>query len=162
VLPAADIKAAATTGEASCFVALGSGQCDYLAPGDSPSIEYCGIVDCRISTGTRYITSMYYVLNALEAGYTTAERGFGICPGRRGRLSALRVFLCKSILYGAFVWARRTRKHQKRRFPARAVAELVRDVILGLVAGLITTIAMSLEKTDNNADLKLKRLRRSA
>jgi hypothetical protein len=38
-----------------------------------------------------------------------------------GRLSALSVFLLKSILYGAFCWARRVLKHQKRRFPARAV-----------------------------------------
>jgi hypothetical protein len=44
-----------------------------------------------------------------------------LCPGCRGRLSALSVFLCKSILYGAFVWVRRALKHQKRRFPARAV-----------------------------------------
>jgi hypothetical protein len=38
----------------------------------------------------------------------------------QGRLSALSVFLWKSILYGAFVWARRALKDQKRRFPARA------------------------------------------
>jgi hypothetical protein len=36
------------------------------------------------------------------------------------RLSALSVSLCKSILYGAFVWARRALSRQKRRFPARA------------------------------------------
>jgi tRNA wybutosine-synthesizing protein 1 len=49
------------------------------------------------------------------------------CPGRRGRLSTLSVFLCKSVLYGAFVWARRLPKHQKRRFPARAVIEYLHD-----------------------------------
>ena len=38
----------------------------------------------------------------------------------RERLSALSVSLCKSILYGGFVWARRALTHQKRRFPARA------------------------------------------
>jgi hypothetical protein len=43
------------------------------------------------------------------------------CPGRRGRLSAISDFLCKSILYGAFVWVHRALKYQKRRFPARAV-----------------------------------------
>jgi hypothetical protein len=43
-----------------------------------------------------------------------------------GRLSALRVFLSKSILYGAFVWARRALNSQKRRFPARAVRHLLR------------------------------------
>ena len=41
-------------------------------------------------------------------------------PRGQGRLSALRVFLCKSALYGAFAWARRALKPQKRRFPARA------------------------------------------
>jgi beta-galactosidase len=41
-------------------------------------------------------------------------------PGRRGRLSALRVSLYKSILYGAFVWARRALNSRKWRFPARA------------------------------------------
>jgi hypothetical protein len=44
-----------------------------------------------------------------------------ICPGRPGRLSAIRVFLCRSVLYGTFVWARRVLNRQKRRFPARAV-----------------------------------------
>jgi hypothetical protein len=43
-----------------------------------------------------------------------------ICPGPPGRLSPLSVFLCKSVLYGAFVWARRALKHQKRWVPARA------------------------------------------
>jgi hypothetical protein len=42
------------------------------------------------------------------------------CPRPPGRLSALRVFLCKSVLYGAFVRARRALTHQKRRSPARA------------------------------------------
>jgi hypothetical protein len=44
------------------------------------------------------------------------------CPGRQGRLSALSVFLCKPVLYGAFVWAHRALNHQKWRFPARAVS----------------------------------------
>ena len=42
------------------------------------------------------------------------------CLGPPGRLSAISVFLCKSILYGAFVWARRALNSRKRRFPARA------------------------------------------
>jgi hypothetical protein len=44
------------------------------------------------------------------------------CPVRaaQGRLSALRVFLCRSVLYGDFVWVHRALKHQKPRFPARA------------------------------------------
>ena len=32
-------------------------------------------------------------------------------PGTPGRLSALSIFLCKSVLYGGFVWACRTLKH---------------------------------------------------
>ena len=47
-----------------------------------------------------------------------------------GRLRALSVFHSKSILYGAFVWARRALKHQKRRFPApRAAACLVHYLV---------------------------------
>ena len=42
------------------------------------------------------------------------------CPGPPGRLSALSVFLCKSVSYGVFVWARRALNSQKRRSPARA------------------------------------------
>ena len=53
------------------------------------------------------------------------------CPGRPGRLSGLSVFHSKSVLYGAFVWARRALNDPKRRFPARAVwselGALVRD-----------------------------------
>ena len=43
------------------------------------------------------------------------------CPGPPGHLSTLSVFLCKSVFYGAFVWARRALNSRKRRFPARAV-----------------------------------------
>jgi LSD1 subclass zinc finger protein len=39
----------------------------------------------------------------------------------QGLLSALTVFLCKFVLYGVFVWARRALNSQKRRFPARVV-----------------------------------------
>ena len=42
-------------------------------------------------------------------------------PGRPGCLSALSVFLYRSVSYGAFVWARRVLKHQKRLFSARTV-----------------------------------------
>jgi hypothetical protein len=44
-----------------------------------------------------------------------------LCPGPPGRLSALSVSLCKSVLCWAFVWACRALKHQKRWLPARAV-----------------------------------------
>ena len=43
------------------------------------------------------------------------------CPGPPGRLSALSVFYSKSVLCGAFVWARRALNSQKRGFSARAV-----------------------------------------
>lgn len=73
--------------------------------------------DPSIALNVRYISSMYYVLNALESGSTTTERAFGV------------------------------------------FAELMRDVILGLVAGLITTITMSMSSSDNETNLKLKQLR---
>jgi hypothetical protein len=41
-----------------------------------------------------------------------------------GRLSAIIVFLFRSVLHGAFVWARRALNSQKRRFPARAVRSI--------------------------------------
>ena len=41
---------------------------------------------------------------------------------RPGRLSALSVFRCRSVFYGAFGWARRALSSQKWRFPARAVS----------------------------------------
>jgi hypothetical protein len=43
-------------------------------------------------------------------GQPNVTRTHANCPGRRGRLSAPSVFLCKSVLYGAFVWARRALK----------------------------------------------------
>ena len=70
------------------------------------------------------------VVSALQTATGTLGSSIGVaagglvmefyCPGRRRRLSAISVFLCKSVLYGPFVWARRALKHQKRRFPARA------------------------------------------
>ena len=70
-------------------------------------------------------------LDACPAGCTGADghdaEPAAICPGRRGRLSALCVFLCKSVLYGAFVWARRALNGQNCRFPARAVGMMGTD-----------------------------------
>jgi hypothetical protein len=40
-----------------------------------------------------------------------------------GWLSAISVFLCKSVFCGVFVWARRALNSQKWRFPARAVLQ---------------------------------------
>ena len=39
------------------------------------------------------------------------------------RLSALSIFLCQSVLYGAFIWARKALNIQTRRVPARAVCQ---------------------------------------
>jgi Leucine-rich repeat (LRR) protein len=55
-------------------------------------------------------------------------------PGRPGRLSALRVFPCESVLYGTFVWARGALSSQKRRFLARAVSG--NEQLTALPAGL--------------------------
>ena len=60
---------------------------------------------------------MYYVLNALENGFTTPERSFAI------------------------------------------FAEFVRDIILGLVAGLITTIQMNSSGADTETEMQLTKLR---
>jgi hypothetical protein len=87
---------------------------------------------CAAQTTTEAAT---FADNALLAEYHALplwDGGFH-CPGRpRGRLSTLGVFLCKSILYGAFIWARRALNSRKRRVPPRAVtpemkAELDRD-----------------------------------
>jgi hypothetical protein len=47
------------------------------------------------------------------------------CPGPPGRLSALSVFLCKSVFYGAFVWAGRALTRPKRRLLARADSRML-------------------------------------
>jgi hypothetical protein len=60
--------------------------------------------------------------DALLAAGTLIVDGAASVRAVPGRLSALSVFLCKSVLYGAFVWARRALNSRKRRFPARAVA----------------------------------------
>lgn len=76
------------------------------------------IVDPVIGLTTRYISSMYYVLNALDHGSTLQERAYGI------------------------------------------FAEFVRDVILGLVAGLITVISMASGNNDTETEQRLRKLRR--
>ena len=62
-----------------------------------------------------------------DEGYTASGSGAAVCTNgtftvraAQGRLSAICVFLWKSILYGAFVWACRALNSPKRRFPARA------------------------------------------
>ena len=61
-------------------------------------------------------------LTALDCFTNICSNELTYRPGRPGASHApLRVFLCKSVLYGAFVLARRALKHRKRRSPARAV-----------------------------------------
>ena len=67
---------------------------------------------------------------ASEAAYLTAQREQQMLAGMDARrkhgpgparaFKRLSVFLCKSVLYGAFVWARRAPNRRKWRFPARA------------------------------------------
>jgi predicted DNA-binding WGR domain protein len=64
------------------------------------------------------------------------------CPGPPGRLSTLSIFLCKSVFYGAFVWARRALNSQKRRFPARAVRAHSRRVLLFHGSGSANAISI--------------------
>jgi hypothetical protein len=58
---------------------------------------------------------------AVELAAALAGGGCLTVRALPGRLSALSVFLCKSVLYGAFVGTCRPLNRQKRRFPARAV-----------------------------------------
>ena len=80
----------------------------------------------RCARGRGYLLTLRWV-QAIRVG-TAVQLGHG--PGPPGRLSALSVSLCKSVFYGAFVWARRALNNQKRRFLARAVddADTVRAV----------------------------------
>jgi Ca2+-binding EF-hand superfamily protein len=70
-----------------------------------------------VSVNTRYITATYLVLNALESGGTTSERGFAL------------------------------------------IAELMRDFILGMVAGLMTTISMAMNGGEQESQWKLRSLK---
>jgi hypothetical protein len=49
-----------------------------------------------------------------------------------GRLSGLSVFLCKSVLYGAFVSVRGALNRPKRRFSARAVIKCFSSLVIVL------------------------------
>ena len=73
--------------------------------------------DDAVGLGTRYVTSTYYVLNALENASTDGEKGFAL------------------------------------------FAELMRDFILGLVAGLMTTISMAMNGGEQESQWKLRALK---
>jgi hypothetical protein len=70
--------------------------------------------------------------DAVDTAGADAFASRDIRPGRWGRLS---FSLCKSIFYGAFVWARRALNGRKRRFSARAVARASALAEAPLVAG---------------------------
>jgi NhaP-type Na+/H+ or K+/H+ antiporter len=71
-------------------------------------------------------------LNYMIAGESLLNDG----PGPPGRLSAIGLYLCKSVCYGAFVWARRALNRQKRRrFPAWAGTAVVAFLVMQSVAG---------------------------
>ena len=76
--------------------------------------------------------SLATVIESLQPGDRLALVSVRAAPGR---LSALGVFLCKSVLYGAFVWARRALNRQKRRFPARADPMSQVEALRSLLAG---------------------------
>jgi hypothetical protein len=93
-------------------VSLPPGALGWAALGEMPasSARHC----CTVGVGAVPLTAAQYV----ERIQSTFR------PGRPGRLSALSVFHSKSVLYGAFVWARRALNNPKRRFPARAVTPI--------------------------------------
>lgn len=87
-------------------------------PGGNAGHQGCDVDYGVDSAFVEYFTSLYYVLNALEApGTTTYERIFGI------------------------------------------IAELMRDIILGLVASLITTISLSSGSMDAESATRMRGLK---
>jgi hypothetical protein len=108
-------------------------------------LTYGNILTMQAAIGADFTAEQAAAYLAGRDGFASSDRDGVVCPGRqRGRLSAISVFLCKSFLYGAFVWARRALKHQKRRFPARAVDELgygLSDAFYLALAGAVKLLA---------------------
>ena len=78
-------------------------------------------------------------------------------PGPPGCLSALSVFLCKSVFYGAFVWARMALKHRKRRFPARAVLQKQASIIdqcVILAGGMAADLGVAVDDSLREEELR--------
>jgi hypothetical protein len=71
-----------------------------------------------VPAGTEIRLCPHYRLLLLQAKRPRDFDSDRFCSGPPGRLSALSVFRCKSVLYGAFVWAHRALNSPKRRFPA--------------------------------------------
>jgi hypothetical protein len=117
-------------GAAALGAALGadSGDFQYLTNlgvnGNHIGDEGVTALAAALATGATRIKSLGLANNEIgdEGAIALAEACAKTKAVRaaQGRLSTLRVLLCKSVLYGDFVWARRVLKHQKRRFPARA------------------------------------------
>ena len=81
----------------------------------------------------------------------TAGADHADCPDRLGCLSALSLFLCKLVFYGAFVWAHRALNIQKRRFSARAVTEGRGSVRAGAGRAPVTVEQWALNRRDRVA-----------
>ena len=102
-------------------------ECQRCSPGFFAA--FSGSSACAACVGGRYAGGSAYMCVACDTGSfagAASAHCTSCAPVRAylGRLSAISIFLCKSVLYGAFVWAHRVLNHQKRRFPARAGAVL--------------------------------------
>jgi hypothetical protein len=68
-------------------------------------------------SGDRNLTCARLSVDGVNATQRGSQFALGYdCPGPPGSLSSLSVFLWESVLYGAFVWARRALKHQNTGF----------------------------------------------
>ena len=102
-------------------------RCLELLAGELAALEGAvpAINQCEMSIqGYDNATIKYCQAHGIVYESYGAMRG---CPftvrAALGWLSALRVFLWKYILYGAFVWVRRALNSRKLRFPARAAED---------------------------------------
>jgi hypothetical protein len=71
------------------------------------------------------MTLLPWVRPGSEPSAAVIEAAEGDRPGPPGALKHLSVHHSKSVLYGAFVWARRALNRPNRRFPARAVRTIL-------------------------------------
>jgi hypothetical protein len=99
-------------------------------------------------------TLLMQLLNLQDSSKTDgeeAEARFG--PGPPGRLSVLSFFLCKPVLCGAFVWARRAFDSRKRRLPAPAAAERQRALVSLVV--VVPAVGLALAQATSAANYSL-------
>jgi hypothetical protein len=108
-----------------------------------------------------YVKDKFAIAKNTNTWLIEARGLAALCPRRPGgRLSAISVLLCKSVLYGAFVWVRRALNSRKRRSPARAVVMWVmfkplitrlaerRVIMLGLFVDFLFFAGFSFMVTD--------------